>query len=115
MEDAFCAIAEGQKSVILCDRGVLDGKAYVKDKTWAELVARTGQSPSQLRDERYDGVVHLVTAAIGAENFYTLENNAARTETPEQAAELDRRLQDVYRNYRKKYFFSSFWCMCHKV
>lgn len=25
----------------------------------------------QLRDERYDGVIHLVTAAIGAEKFYT--------------------------------------------
>lgn len=27
---------------------------------------------------RYDAVVHLVTAAIGAEKFYTTENNTAR-------------------------------------
>jgi len=32
----------------------------------------------QLRDQRYEAVVHLVTAAIGAERFYTLENNKAR-------------------------------------
>jgi hypothetical protein len=35
-------------------------------------------------DRRYDGVFHLVTAAIGAEKFYTLANNTARSETPEQ-------------------------------
>ncbi len=33
----------------------------------------------QLRDNRYDAVIHLVTAANGAENHYNL-NNAARYE-----------------------------------
>lgn len=32
---------------------------------------------------------HLVTAAEGAERFYTLDNNDARTETPEEARRLD--------------------------
>ena len=45
----------------------------------------------QLRDG-YDAVFHLVTAAKGALEAYTLSNNAARTETPEQAALLDDRL-----------------------
>jgi hypothetical protein len=34
-------------------------------------------------------VIHLVTAAIGAEKYYTTENNAARTETKEEARALD--------------------------
>jgi len=38
----------------------------------------------------------MVTAAIGAEEFYTLETNSARTETPEQSAALDKRLQDAW-------------------
>jgi len=42
-----------------------------------------------LRDRRYDAVIHLVSAAIGAEKFYTTENNAARFETVEQARDLD--------------------------
>ena len=37
-----------------------------------------------MREGRYDAVFHLVTAAQGAERFYTLENNQARSETPEQ-------------------------------
>ena len=45
----------------------------------------------ELRDN-YDAVFHLVTAANGAEDFYTNENNTARTETPEQARELDNKL-----------------------
>jgi CYTH domain-containing protein len=37
-------------------------------------------------------VFHLVTAAKGAEKYYTLSNNQARTETVEEAAALDDKL-----------------------
>jgi hypothetical protein len=33
-----------------------------------------------LRDRRYDLVLHMVSAADGAENFYNLSNNIARYE-----------------------------------
>ena len=33
---------------------------------------------------RYDLVIHLRTAALGKEEFYTLDNNSARTETAEK-------------------------------
>jgi CYTH domain-containing protein len=45
-------------------------------------------SALELRDH-YDAVFHLVTAARGAEQFYTLANNAARYETPEEAIRSD--------------------------
>lgn len=45
---------------------------------------------------RYDAVVHLMTVAIGAVEFYTLANNTARSETPEQAAAVDKRLREVW-------------------
>jgi hypothetical protein len=35
----------------------------------------------------------MVTAAIGAEKYYTTENNAARTESLEQARDLDFKVQ----------------------
>ena len=44
----------------------------------------------QLRDQRYEAVVHLVTAAIGAERFYTLENNKARMVRSRRPAVLRR-------------------------
>ena len=42
----------------------------------------------ELRDH-YDAVFHLVTAAKGAEEFYTRANNIARYETVEEAARSD--------------------------
>ena len=44
----------------------------------AQVLEEFNWTIPQLRDQRYEAVVHLVTAAIGAERFYTLENNKAR-------------------------------------
>lgn len=38
----------------------------------------------------------MVTAADGAESFYTLENNTARNESPAQARELEKKIQLSY-------------------
>lgn len=51
------------------------------------------QTESKLRDQRYDAVIHLTSAAKGAEQFYTLQQaeggESARTETVAEAALLD--------------------------
>ena len=78
------------KIVIVCDRGELDNKAYMTDDEFAEVLDYLGMSETELRDG-YDAVFHLVSAAKGAAEFYTLDNNEARYETAEQAAELDDR------------------------
>lgn len=41
-----------------------------------------------IRDGRYDGVLHLVTAACGAEDHYSLDNNEARSESVEVARDV---------------------------
>ena len=79
------------KIIIVCDRGALDNKAYMTDVEFSQLLAELNKSVVELRDD-YDAVFHLVTAAKGAEKFYTTENNSARTETVEQAAALDDKL-----------------------
>lgn len=79
------------KVLIVCDRGALDNKAYMSSLDFATVVSSLGCNEVELRDS-YDAVFHLVTAAKGAEQFYTTANNAARTETVEQAAELDDKL-----------------------
>ena len=79
------------KVLIVCDRGTLDNKAYMNSLDFSTVLSSLGCNEVELRD-RYDAVFHLVTAAKGAEQFYTTANNAARTETVEQAAELDDKL-----------------------
>jgi hypothetical protein len=56
-----------------------------------------------LRDHRYDAVVHLVTAAIGAEKFYTTANNTVRTETVELAAKLDQMVLDAWMGHKNHF------------
>lgn len=80
-----------EKVLIVCDRGALDNKAYMTDFDFSCVMEAIGCNEVELRDN-YDAVFHLVTAAKGAEKFYTTANNAARTETVEQAAALDDKL-----------------------
>lgn len=78
----------GSKVLIVCDRGTLDNKAYMDETVFQEVLKFIDSNEVQLRDN-YDAIFHLVTAAKGAEEFYTTANNTARTETVEQAATLD--------------------------
>ena len=75
------------KILIVCDRGIMDNKAYMSDEEFKRLFEEYKVSKSKVMD-RYDAVFHLVSAAKGAEQYYNLDNEA-RTETVEQAAELD--------------------------
>ena len=79
------ALERDEPSVILLDRGVGDGAAYVDADTWAQILSNVGLTPEQVT-ARYDCVIHLVTAAVGAPGAYTVENNAARMETAEAGA-----------------------------
>ncbi len=82
---------ENEKILIVADRGISDNKAYMTDAEWESLCRELGGSEIAFRDN-YDAVFHLVTAAKGAEKFYTLSNNQARTETPEQAIAMDEKI-----------------------
>ncbi len=83
------------KILVICDRGALDNKAYLEEGEYSRFLKEIGVSEVELRDS-YDGVFHLVTAAKGAETFYTTENNAARTEGLEEARALDDRLLSAW-------------------
>jgi CYTH domain-containing protein/predicted ATPase len=77
--------------VLLCDRGALDGRAYIDEISFQEMLEELDLGIGTLMN-RYDLVIHMVTAAIGAEEHYTLENNPARTESDlELARSLDRK------------------------
>ncbi|MDO4796812.1 MAG: AAA family ATPase [Coriobacteriales bacterium] len=82
------ATMDANKILIVCDRGELDNRVYMSDEEFARVLSYLGKSKAELRDS-YDAVFHLVTAAKGAEEFYSLENNEARTETAEEAAAMD--------------------------
>ena len=90
-EDIFLKAARTmpvERILIVCDRGALDNRAYMSDEEFRYVLKRLGTNEVALRDH-YDAVFHLVTAAKGAEEFYTTANNTARIETVEEAAAMD--------------------------
>jgi len=98
LEDIFIEIALEQDcpTIILCDRGVMDGSAYTSENIWQAVLDETGWRTIQLRDCRYEAVMHLVTAAEGAVEFYITANNEARYESPKDAIELDQKLINAW-------------------
>ena len=82
---------DAEKLLIVCDRGMMDNKAYMTGEDFLMLCEEFKTTEEQFRN-RYDAVFHLVTAANGALEAYTMANNAARYESPEEAVALDDRL-----------------------
>lgn len=73
--------------LIVCDRGIIDNKAYMKKVEFTRLLNELGSNEVLARDS-YDAVFHLVSAAKGREKEYNL-NHAVRSETIQEAKDLD--------------------------
>ena len=98
LENWFMRMAETcQKPVlIVCDRGTLDISACISPEMWNDITAKAGTDTNALRN-RYDAVLHLVSAADGAEQYYTTATNAVRYEQMNEeglriARELDKKV-----------------------
>ena len=99
LEDIYQELAllnRNKKCVVLCDRGVMDGSAYLSSDQWQTLIDEWGVDVVRMRDRRYDLVLHLVTAADGAAEHYSAKNNTARAEEIELAIALDRKVQQAW-------------------
>ena len=71
------------------------------------ILDRRGVDVTDLRDKRYNAVFHMVTAADGARSYYTLENNTTRSESPEQAIELDKKTLKAWSGHAHMYVFDN--------
>ena len=91
-------ICPNSKVAILYDRGIMDNRGYIDDSIFDEFLKERNMSESDIL-MRYDLVIHLVTAAIGKEGYYTTLNNTARTETIEEARIQDRKTMEAWRNH----------------
>lgn len=99
--------ARGRPAVMMCDRGTMDGRAYMDTETWERLLAERGTTETEIRDNRYNAVFHMVSAADGAEKHYTLENNQARTEDAETARMMDRKTQKAWVGHSHLHVFDN--------
>jgi len=98
MEKAFFDLAKTCKTncLIICDRGVMDAAAYMPKKVFERVLQENNWNAIDLRDNRYNQVIHLITAANGAEEFYNTEDNPCRTEGLELAREMDTKTMESW-------------------
>ncbi|OAF71435.1 hypothetical protein A3Q56_00781 [Intoshia linei] len=91
LENTYIEMAQHEKSnvLIICDRGILDATVYMPSHMWTEYLDKNNLTDIDVRDNRYDHICHMVSAADGAENFYNDNNNSARHETIQEARTLD--------------------------
>lgn len=106
---------KGGTGIITFDRGLIDVEVYGGEELFAQILKDMGLTREDVYD-RYDMVIHMTTAALGAEEAYLdTTNNGVRYETLEEAQEIDRKqveawqghpnfhiLTNEYENFRKK-------------
>jgi hypothetical protein len=88
---------ESGRSLIVCDRGSIDGAAYWPGGVQGFFRSLGTSLPTELK--RYDWVLHLDTTAMG---FYSSANNPVRTETHEQALKLNLKIKSAWSKHPQR-------------
>lgn len=101
LEDTYFSMAEkcDQNVLIIADRGVMDASAFIDRDAWDRILNKLSLEDIEISDNRYNHVVHMQSAANGAERFYTTEDHAARFEGLEMARERDRKAMEAWRDH----------------
>jgi hypothetical protein len=104
--------ATNRPSIIVWDRGIFDSKGFTDEAGWQRILKNVNQHDvsAEFTDEyilkRYDAVIHMETAAKGAEKYYKwgetrddLGQKVFRREDPQMAREQDEVMQRVWKDH----------------
>ncbi len=91
-----------KKSVMICDRGLMSGKAYTSHGDFTRLLGMHGFTENSARNARYDLVIHMCSTACGVEDVYeaTRKNNPVRVENVQEARLLDAKTIQAWIGHR---------------
>jgi predicted ATPase len=97
LEDAFFAQAASfdRDCLVIMDRGIMDSLAYVVEDDWDQVLEEVGLTLEQIR-QRYDQVIHVMSAAKGAAEHYNQTTNTERLETIEEASLRDTKTLEAW-------------------
>lgn len=124
LEDQMLRLAEtihDRDSIIICDRGALDISAYITPQMYDDLCQACDTTRHELlHGGRYDAVIHLVTAANGAVQYYTTANNAQRYEKADEAGirlacELDQKCINAWAEHPNHVIIDNAGSFEHKL
>lgn len=108
--EALAQTKTSKAKILLCDRGTLDCAAYFPGGLGAFL--KEIGSSERKECGRYKKVIHLETP--GASRGYDF-SNPVRTESPDEALKLDRKIQKVWSSHPNRILIQSRDSFLHKV
>ena len=105
-ESVFKQRANQDNDIIICDRGLLDNKGYLSQEDFQRLCEVFDTTQEEII-QRYDAIFHLETTAKGKEEHYTTENNRARSESIQEAKELDEKMLEAWSSHPNHYVIAN--------
>lgn len=87
-----------EDTVIIFDRGALDGKAYIENDEFNKILDEYGLSEESVL-KSYDAVIFLESSAKDFPEYYTVSNNSARSESADEASKISDRTLEAWKNH----------------
>lgn len=97
--DFYARRMKNDKVLIICDRGIMDSEAYCENSEEFEETLSINDIDRAYAISAYDAVYLLASTAVGAEDYYTCENNEARDEGISQARALDYKIREAWHEH----------------
>ncbi|MBQ9069510.1 MAG: ATP-binding protein [Eggerthellaceae bacterium] len=95
--------APAPEALVICDRGICDGAAYLDARDYAQALEANGLTHDTAM-KRYDAVFCLESMAHLGDAMYTTQNNSARSENAAEAAALDKRTHRAWKEHPHFHF-----------
>jgi len=114
MENAYTLLAQEKgASLVICDRGLLDGAAYTQGGLKAFCQIHNVDLATVLA--RYEAVIHLESLAVGRPELYGKTSNEKRMESLEEAQKLEFAIRMIWSNHSNYFFINSENTMTEKI
>jgi thymidylate kinase len=84
--------------IILCDRGIIDGKAYMDADDFQMILSEIHLNEAEILTS-YDAVFYMESTARNFPRAYNKANNNTRMESVHEAVQVDDALQSVWKNH----------------
>uniref|UniRef100_A0A915E164 NadR/Ttd14 AAA domain-containing protein n=1 Tax=Ditylenchus dipsaci TaxID=166011 RepID=A0A915E164_9BILA len=99
LENVYEHIAENEElrnTIIICDRGAMDPKAYATEDQWCRILEKVGVTEQDIL-ARYQYVIQI---AIAPREYYIgIQNNPYRRESFEEAQEKDEKYNLIWKDH----------------
>ena len=114
MENVYTLLAQEKgASLVICDRGLLDGAAYTQGGLKAFCQIHNVDLATILA--RYEAVIHLESLAVSRPELYGKTSNEKRMESLEEARKIEFAIRMIWSNHPNYFFITSENTMAEKI